>query len=561
MAYRFLRESPWERLDLIRQKAPNVLLQMLLRGANAVGYTNYPDNVIREFVKESAKSGIDVFRIFDSLNWIPGMEIAMDEVIKQNKICEASICYTGDILDPKRDKYTLSYYVNMAKELEKRGAHMLAIKDMSGLLKPYAAKKLVATLKQEIGIPVHLHTHDTTGNQVAAILLAAEAGVDVVDCAISSMAGLTSQPSLNAVVAALAGNERDTGLDLEKLQLLTEYWEDIRLRYDSFDHGLKYSATDIYRYEIPGGQYTNLKPQVDSLGLGSRFLEVKENYRKVNEMLGDIVKVTPSSKMVGDLAIFMTQNGLTPENIVEKGASLSFPDSSISYFSGMMGQPAWGFPEDLQKVVLKGKEAITVRPGSLLPPVDFDAVREEMKAFCPDPDWRDVLGYVMYPQVVKEYMQWTKEYGYITLLGSHVFFHGLAVGETNIVEIADGKTLVIKYLGLGDVDKDGMRTVSFELNGVRRDVTVPDEEAQKSVVKVPMADEDDPKQIGASIPGAISKISVKRGDKVTKGQTLITVEAMKMETAVTAPEDGAIKDIHVEEGAAVKGGQLLITMA
>ena len=278
-------------------------------------------------------------------------------------------------------------------------------------------------------------------------------------------------------------------------------------------------------------------------------------------MLGDIVKVTPSSKMVGDLAIFMTQNGLTPENIVEKGASLSFPDSSISYFSGMMGQPAWGFPEDLQKVVLKGKEAITVRPGSLLPPVDFDAVREEMKAFCPDPDWRDVLGYVMYPQVVKEYMQWTKEYGYITLLGSHVFFHGLAVGETNIVEIADGKTLVIKYLGLGDVDKDGMRTVSFELNGVRRDVTVPDEEAQKSVVKVPMADEDDPKQIGASIPGAISKISVKRGDKVTKGQTLITVEAMKMETAVTAPEDGAIKDIHVEEGAAVKGGQLLITMA
>ena len=561
MAYRFLRESPWERLDLIRQKAPNVLLQMLLRGANAVGYTNYPDNVIREFVKESAKSGIDVFRIFDSLNWIPGMEIAMDEVIKQNKICEASICYTGDILDPKRDKYTLSYYVNMAKELEKRGAHMLAIKDMSGLLKPYAAKKLVATLKQEIGIPVHLHTHDTTGNQVAAILLAAEAGVDVVDCAISSMAGLTSQPSLNAVVAALAGNERDTGLDLEKLQLLTEYWEDIRLRYDSFDHGLKYSATDIYRYEIPGGQYTNLKPQVDSLGLGSRFLEVKENYRKVNEMLGDIVKVTPSSKMVGDLAIFMTQNGLTPENIVEKGASLSFPDSSISYFSGMMGQPAWGFPEDLQKVVLKGKEAITVRPGSLLPPVDFDAVREEMKAFCPDPDWRDVLGYVMYPQVVKEYMQWTKEYGYITLLGSHVFFHGLAVGETNIVEIADGKTLVIKYLGLGDVDKDGMRTVSFELNGVRRDVTVPDEEAQKSVVKVPMADEDDPKQIGASIPGAISKISVKRGDKVTKGQTLITVEAMKMETAVTAPEDGAIKDIHVEEGAAVQGGQLLITMA
>ena len=563
VAYRFLRESPWERLDLIREKAPNVLLQMLLRGANAVGYTNYPDNVIREFVKESAKSGIDVFRIFDSLNWIPGMEIAMDEVLKQGKICEASICYTGDILDPKRDKYTLEYYVNMAKELEKRGAHMLAIKDMSGLLKPYAAKKLVSALKQEIGIPVHLHTHDTTGNQVAALLLAAEAGVDIVDCAISSMAGLTSQPSLNAVVSALQGTERDTGLDPERLQYLTDYWEDIRKRYDSFDNGLKYSTTDIYRYEIPGGQYTNLKPQVESLGLGTRFAEVKENYRKVNEMLGDIVKVTPSSKMVGDLAIFMTQNNLTPENIVEKGASLSFPDSSISFFSGMMGQPAWGFPEDLKKVVLKDKydEAISVRPGSLLPPVDFDAIREEMKEFTEDPDWRDILGYVMYPQVVRDYMKQQKEYGYIMLLGSHVFFHGLAVGETNIVEIADGKTLVIKYLGLGDVDKDGMRTVSFELNGVRRDVTVPDEEAQKTIVKVPLADEDDPKQIGASIPGAVSKISVKKGDKVTKGQTLITVEAMKMETAVTAPEDGVIKEIHVEEGSAVKGGQLLITLA
>ena len=387
--------------------------------------------------------------------------------------------------------------------------------------------------------------------------------MDIVDCAISSMAGLTSQPSLNAVVSALQGTERDTGLDPERLQYLTDYWEDIRKRYDSFDHGLKYSTTDIYRYEIPGGQYTNLQPQVESLGLGSRFAEVKENYRKVNEMLGDIVKVTPSSKMVGDLAIFMTQNNLTPENIVEKGASLSFPDSSISFFSGMMGQPAWGFPEDLKKVVLKDKydEAITVRPGSLLPPVDFDAIREEMKEFKEDPDWRDILGYVMYPQVVRDYMKQQKEYGYIMLLGSHVFFHGLAVGETNIVEIADGKTLVIKYLGLGDVDKDGMRTVSFELNGVRRDVTVPDEEAQKTIVKVPMADEDDPKQIGASIPGAVSKISVKKGDKVTKGQTLITVEAMKMETAVTAPEDGVIKEIHVEEGSAVKGGQLLITLA
>ena len=560
VAYRFLHESPWERLDLIREKAPNLLLQMLLRGANAVGYTNYPDNVIREFIKEAARSGVDVFRIFDSLNWIPGMEVAMDEVCNQGKICQATICYTGDILDPDRDKYSLKYYVNMAKELERRGAHMLAIKDMSGLLKPYAGKKLVSALKQEIGIPIQLHTHDTSGNQVATLLMAAEAGVDVVDCAISSMASLTSQPSLNAVVAALEGTERDTGLDLGQLQHLTDYWEDVRKRYESFEAGIKCPATDIYRYEIPGGQYTNLKPQVESLGLGDRFLEVKENYRVVNQMLGDIVKVTPSSKMVGDMAIFMTQNNLTPENIVERGDALAFPDSAVSYFSGMMGQPEGGFPEDLQRVVLKGKEAITCRPGELLKPVDFDAVREELKAYDPDPSWRSVISYCLYPKVIKDYIQKRKEYGYIMRLGSHVFFHGLAVGETNKVNIADGKTLVIKYLGLGDVNEEGMRTVSFELNGVRRDVQVPDEEAQKNIVKVPMVDPEDKSQVGASIPGAVSKISVKVGDTVEVNQTLATIEAMKMETAIPARMSGVIERIEVSEGDSVKGGQLLMTI-
>ena len=545
---------------MIREKAPNLLLQMLLRGANAVGYTNYPDNVIREFIKEAARSGVDVFRIFDSLNWIPGMEVAMDEVCNQGKICQATICYTGDILDPARDKYSLKYYVNMAKELERRGAHMLAIKDMSGLLKPYAGKKLVSALKQEIGIPIQLHTHDTSGNQVATLLMAAEAGVDVVDCAISSMASLTSQPSLNAVVAALEGTERDTGLDLGQLQHLTDYWEDVRKRYESFEAGIKCPATDIYRYEIPGGQYTNLKPQVESLGLGDRFLEVKENYRVVNQMLGDIVKVTPSSKMVGDMAIFMTQNNLTPENIVERGDALAFPDSAVSYFSGMMGQPEGGFPEDLQRVVLKGKEAITCRPGELLKPVDFDAVREELKAYDPDPSWRSVISYCLYPKVIKDYIQKRKEYGYIMRLGSHVFFHGLAVGETNKVNIADGKTLVIKYLGLGDVNEEGMRTVSFELNGVRRDVQVPDEEAQKNIVKVPMVDPEDKSQVGASIPGAVSKISVKVGDTVEVNQTLATIEAMKMETAIPARMSGVIERIEVSEGDSVKGGQLLMTI-
>ncbi|MBR1689312.1 MAG: pyruvate carboxylase [Oscillibacter sp.] len=560
VAYRFLHESPWERLDLIRKRAPNLLLQMLLRGANAVGSTNYPDNVIREFVKEAARSGVDVFRVFDSLNWLPGMEVAMDEVLNQDKICQATICYTGNILDPKRDKYSLQYYVDLAKELERRGAHMLAIKDMSGVLRPYAAKKLVSTLKQEIGIPIQLHTHDTSGNQVAAYLMAAEAGVDVVDCAISSMASLTSQPSLNAVVAALQGTERDTGMDLERLQYLTDYWEDVRERYESFEAGIKTPAADIYRYEIPGGQYTNLKPQVASLGLGDRFQEVQENYRKVNDMLGDVIKVTPSSKMVGDLAIFMTQNDLTPENIVEKGEALAFPDSAITYFSGMMGQPMGGFPKDLQRVVLKGKEPITVRPGSLLPPVDFEEKRKELAAIEPDPSWRAVISYCLYPKVIEDYLKSRKEYGYIMRLGSHVFFHGLAVGETNKVNIADGKTLVIKYLGLGDVDKEGMRTVSFELNGVHRDVKVPDETAQKNIVKVPMADPEDKSQVGASIPGAVSKIAVKPGDPVEKNQTLVTIEAMKMETAITARMDGTVDQVLIREGDSVKGGQLLITI-
>ena len=527
VAYRFLHESPWERLRLLREKIPNIPFQMLLRGSNLVGYANYPDNLVRSFIKEAAERGIDVFRVFDSLNWIPSMEVAMDEVLNQNKLLEATMCYTGDILDPTKDKYTLKYYVDLAKELERRGAHMLAIKDMSGLLKPYAAKKLVSTLKQEIGIPIHLHTHDTTGNQVAALLMAAEAGVDVVDAACAPLAGLTSQPSLDALVAALQGTERDTGLDLRRVQELSNYWADVRLRYESFDHGLKTSTTDIYRYEIPGGQYTNLRPQVESLGLGDRFEEVKEMYKTVNDMLGDPVKVTPSSKVVGDLAIFMVQNDLTPENIVERGKALAFPDSVVSYFKGMMGQPAWGFPEDLQKVVLKGEEPITCRPGELLPPVDFEEKKREMQSFDADPSWRAILSYCLYPKVVEDYVKNQKEYGYIMRLGSHVFFHGLAVGETNKVNIADGKTLVIKYLGLGEVDKEGMRTVSFELNGIRRDVQVPDEEAQKNIVKVPMADPEDKSQVGSSIPGAVSRLNVKVGDTVEKNQTLVTIEAMK----------------------------------
>ena len=562
-AYRFLHESPWERLDLLRAKIPNIPFQMLLRGSNLVGYASYPDNLVRSFIQEAARRGIDVFRIFDSLNWVPSMEVAMDEVLKQGKLCEATMCYTGDVSDPKRDKYTLQYYVDLAKELEKRGAHTLCIKDMSGLLKPYAAKKLISALKQEVGLPIHLHTHNTTGNQIATYLMAAEAGVDIVDTAMGPLSSLTSQPSMNSLQEALLGQERDPGFDPQRLQELSDYWADVRLRYKSFDNGLKGPVTDIYRYEIPGGQYTNLQPQVESLGLGHRFGEVKEMYKTVNDMLGDLVKVTPSSKMVGDLAIFMVQNDLTPENIVERGEGLSFPDSVVSYFKGMMGQPAWGFPQDLQRVVLKGEKPITCRPGDLLPPVDWDALEAEMKKFYPEktPIERSaLLSYAMYPKVFEEYIRHRKEYGYIMRMGSHVFFNGMALGETNKINIEDGKTLVIRYLGLGDQNDDGTRNVQFELNGMRREVAVPDPTAKDTGKRVVMADPKDKSQVGASIPGMVSRVNVKPGDRVEPNQVLAVIEAMKMETSVVARMAGTVDQVTVKTGQAVQAGELLVTI-
>ena len=562
-AYRFLHESPWERLDLLRAKIPNIPFQMLLRGSNLVGYASYPDNLVRAFIQEAAKRGIDVFRVFDSLNWVPSMEVAMDEVLKQGKLCEATMCYTGDVSDPKRDKYTLQYYVDLAKELEKRGAHTLCVKDMSGLLKPYAAKKLISALKQEVGLPIHLHTHNTTGNQIATYLMAAEAGVDIVDTAMGPLSSLTSQPSMNSLQEALLGQERDPGFDPQRLQELSDYWADVRLRYKSFDNGLKVPVTDIYRYEIPGGQYTNLQPQVESLGLGHRFGEVKEMYKTVNDMLGDLVKVTPSSKMVGDLAIFMVQNDLTPENIVERGEGLSFPDSVVSYFKGMMGQPAWGFPQDLQWVVLKGEEPITCRPGDLLPPVDWDALEAEMRKFYPEKtpiDRSALLSFAMYPKVFEEYIRHRKEYGYIMRMGSHVFFNGMALGETNKINIEDGKTLVIRYLGLGDQNDDGTRNVQFELNGMRREVAVPDPAAKDTGKRVVMADPKDKSQVGASIPGMVSRVSVKPGDRVEPNQVLAVIEAMKMETSVVARMAGTVDQVLVKQGQAVQAGELLVTI-
>ncbi|PAB57983.1 pyruvate carboxylase [Anaeromicrobium sediminis] len=562
VAYRFLKESPWERLRTIRKRVPNVLLQMLIRGSNGVGYKNYPDNVIRELIQLSSKNGIDVFRIFDSLNWLKGMEVSLDEVLKTGKIAEACICYTGDILDTTRDKYTLEYYVNKAKEIEKMGAHILGIKDMSALLKPHSAFKLIKALKDEVSIPIHLHTHDTSGNGVATILMAAEAGVDVVDTAINSMSGLTSQPALNSVVAALENTKRDTGMNLDDIQKISDYWADVRPVYESFESGLKSGTAEIYKYEIPGGQYSNLKPQVESFGLGHRFNEVKEMYKTVNIMLGDIVKVTPSSKVVGDMAIFMVKNDLDEENIYEKGKDLAFPDSVVSYFKGMMGQPMGGFPEDLQKLVLKGEEPITCRPGELLESEDFNKIKKDLKEkFEIEATDEDAVSFALYPKVFDEYLSYIKENGDFSRMGSDIYFHGLREGETCNVEIEEGKVLVIKLLEIGRVDEEGKRTVLFEVNDSRRAIKVHDKGSvvqNAEAVSIQMADVDNPNEIGSSIPGKLIKVLVKEGDKVAENDTVAIIEAMKMETNITASKDGVVEKIFAKEGDQVKSGQLIL---
>ncbi len=562
-AFRFLKESPWERLETLRALIPNILFQMLIRGANGVGYKNYPDNVIRKFVKESAKSGIDVFRIFDSLNWVEGMKIALDEVLNQDKVAEACICYTGDILDDRKEKYNLKYYVNMAKELEKRGAHMIGIKDMSGLCKPMAASKLVSTLKQEVGIPIHFHTHDTSGNGVAAALMAASAGVDIVDAAISSMSGLTSQPNLNSIVAAVENTERESKVKTEEIQEIANYWTAVRPVYKQFESDFMASTAEIYHYEIPGGQYSNLKAQVESFGLGHKLKDVKEMYKAVNDMLGDIVKVTPSSKAVGDMAIFMVQNGLTPGNILEKGAGLDYPDSIVSYFEGMMGQPEGGFPEDIQRMILKDKTPITVRPGELLEPENFDEIKQHLiDELGLEGTEQEQLSYALYPKVFEDYVKAHKNGDTFRYMGSDIFFHGLKEGETCEVKIREGKILVISLVNASAPDHEGYRFVTFEVDGTRSAVRIKDKDGAASTAGnvIAYADENDPAEIGAPIPGNILKILVAEGDVVEEKQPIAVIEAMKMETNILASMKGTVSKIAVKEGQQVKSGELVATL-
>ncbi len=559
VSMRFLKEDPWERLDRLRAQIPNILFQMLLRGSNAVGYTNYPDNVVQEFVAKAAAGGIDVFRIFDSLNWTKGMQVAMEAVRKNGAVCEASMCYTGDILDPKRDKYPLKYYVELAKELEKMGAHILAIKDMAGLLKPFAAEKLIKTLKQEIGIPIHLHTHDTSSNGGAMLLMAAQAGVDIVDTALSSVSGLTAQPNMNALLAGLEGTIWDPKLDQNGLQQLANYWETVRTYYAPFESELRSGTAQVYEHEIPGGQYSNYKPQVEGLGLGHRWEECKEMYRKVNDMFGDVIKVTPSSKIVGDMAMFMVQNNLEPADVFERGHELTFPQGVVDFFKGMIGQPVGGFPPELQKIILKDEKPLTCRPGELLEPVDFAAKKAELenKVGHPVKD-RDVLSAVLYPGVWEEFDRHREEYGDTSVLPTPVFFYGFELGDELNIDIEPGKTLITRLNAVGSLQKDGTRNIYFELNGEPRQVTVQDLSVESEEAAHRKAEKGNPKEVGAPMPGKVFKLLVKPGDEVKAGDTLLTTEAMKMETNIKAQIDGKVLEILFKEGGQVQQNDLLV---
>lgn len=561
VALRFLKECPWLRLEKLRKAVPNIMFQMLLRGSNAVGYTNYPDNVVEKFVEESAKAGIDIFRVFDCLNWTKGMAVAMDAVRKSGKICEAAMCYTGDISDPKRDKYPLKYYVDLAKELEKMGAHILGIKDMAGLLKPYAASKLIKALKDEISIPVHLHTHDTSGNAGATLLSASEAGVDIVDAAIAPLSGVTSQPSLNALVAALSGQERDTGIDLAGLNPIANYWEVVRSYYSPFESDLKSGTTEVYYHEIPGGQYSNYKPQVAGLGLIDRWEECKKMYHDVNLLFGDIIKVTPSSKIVADMAMFLVQNNLTVKDVIAKAPELTFPQSVIDFMKGMMGQPYQGFPADVQKAILKGEEPIKCRPGELLESADFEGTRKSVEHVIERHlDDQQLMSYLLYPHVFMDYIKHRKKYFDVSLLPTPTFFYGLELGEEITVNLDEGKTLIIKLTAIGSVRPDGTRNVYFELNGIARTVTIRDNSVE-TVVKVrEKADKFNKRHIGAPMPGKVFKVLVKQGDKIDEGDVVVVTEAMKMETNIKSSIGGVVKEVLYDTGETVEKGDLLVVL-
>ncbi|MBS0573520.1 MAG: pyruvate carboxylase [Proteobacteria bacterium] len=560
VAYRFLQECPWQRLRDLRAAMPNVMTQMLLRASNGVGYTNYPDNVVRFFVKQAAETGIDVFRLFDSLNWVENMRVAMDAVIEQEKVCEAAICYTGDILNPDRAKYDLNYYVRMGKELKAAGAHVLGLKDMAGLLKPAAARVLFRALKEEVGLPIHFHTHDTSGIAGATILAAADAGVSAVDAAMDAFSGGTSQPCLGSIVEALAHTERDTGLDIAAIRQISNYWEAVRDQYAAFESGLEAPASEVYLHEMPGGQFTNLKAQARSLGLEERWHEVAQAYADANRMFGDIVKVTPSSKVVGDMALMMVAQGLTRAQVEDPKTDVAFPESVIDMLKGNLGQPPGGWPAGIVKKVLKGERPSTERPGRNMAPVELEAVRNRISAELDgfQIDDEDLNGYLMYPKVFLDYMGRHRQYGPVRTLPTHTFFYGMQAGEEISVEIDPGKTLEIRLQAVGETDETGEVKVFYELNGQPRVIRVPNRSVKARTASRAKAQEGNPLQIGAPMPGVVATVAVQAGQKVRAGDMLLTIEAMKMETGIHADRAGTVKALHVTPGAQIDAKDLLV---
>ncbi len=563
VSMRFLLEDPWQRLRLLRTAVPNICFQMLLRASNAVGYTAYPDNVVREFIAGAAENGIDIFRIFDSLNWLPNMKVPMEAVRKTNRLCEGALCYTGDILDPKRDKYPLTYYVEMAKELEKMGAHILGIKDMAGLLKPYAAQKLIKTLRDEVGIPVHFHTHDTSGINASSVLKASDAGVDAADAALASMSGTTSQPNLNSLVAALENTPRATGLNLEALNRCSDYWEAVRPFYMPFDSGLRSGTAEVYLHEMPGGQFTNLKEQAEGMGLGAKWNEIARTYSEVNMAFGDIVKVTPSSKVVGDMAIFLVSHGLTMVDIEKLGPNhtVTLPNSVVDMFEGSLGEPPGGWPKKLTNVILKGGKPRKGRPGALLPAVDFKEAETTIeKKIGRKPSRTDVLSYLMYPEVFTKFVKSHQQYGDLEALPTPQFFYGMKRGEEISVEIEPGKSLILKFQTMSDPHPDGTRTVFFDLNGQPREVVVRDRSLIAVTASRVKADPTHPGHVGAPIPGAVSSVAVEVGQEIQKGDRLLVMEAMKMQTTVYAPVTGKVAQKLVNAGQQVDSKDLLLVI-
>jgi pyruvate carboxylase len=561
-AMRFLHEDPWERLRQLRQRIPNVCFQMLFRGSNAVGYSNYPDNVVAGFVKHAAAEGIDIFRIFDSLNYTPNLKVAMEAVQETHAVCEGAICYTGDILDPKRTKYSLKYYIKLARELEKMGAHFLGIKDMAGLCRPYAAYQLVKALKEEIGLPIHFHTHDSSGVNSGSVLEASDANVDVVDLAIAAMSGSTSQPNLNSIAAALQHTPRDTGLDVAALNEFSNYWEQVRVIYAPFDTAPASGSAEVYEHEMPGGQYTNLKEQAAGMGLGHRWPEIARCYAEVNQLFGDIVKVTPSSKVVGDMTMFLITRGIKPADVVNlEPGSTPFPESVIDMLSGGLGKPLGGWPKKVQHVILGKRKPLSGRPGAGIPPLNFKKTKDELSGrFKWEAGDDDLYSHVMYPEVYAEFAKFSRDYGDVSVLPTAAFFYGLKPGEEISVDIEEGKTLFIKLINVATPDKDGYRIVTFELNGMGRETSVLDRSIQTKPKTRTKADLSDPLEIGAPIPGIITSLAVSVGTKVAKGDKVATLEAMKMQTTLYASADGVVDAIHMQVGDTVEAKDLLIRL-